>query len=158
MGLIVGWRLGAIDISHQIAALLERLPLAVALFDASGCTLAKVGQLSGLLGGAMPSRDRAQASRWTSKDAQGSLIAPTDWPSERALRGEVHTAGMVGRYRDAGEHLIKVTSIPVTTTTKGSAAMAFLQRIDRPVRCADGSHLDLEQRFIETLVKAVSAA
>ncbi|MFT3723446.1 MAG: hypothetical protein QM773_07640 [Hyphomonadaceae bacterium] len=130
----------------------------MALFDASGDTLGKAGQLSGLLGPVMPSRDRAQASRWTFKDAQGSLIAPTNWPSERALRGEVHTAGMLGRYRDGGEHLIKVTSVPATTVTNGNIAMAFLQHIDRSGRCAEGSCLDLEQRFIETLMKAISAA
>ncbi len=149
--------MGAIDISHQIAALLERLPLAVTLIDASGTHVAKVGNLSGLLGAVIPSRDPREAKRWSFTDRNGAAIPLADWPSARALRGEMLPSGMIGRFQNDGEHLIKVTSVP-TFSMKGVAAVTFLQRLDQPGRCADGSHLDLEQRFIETLVKAVSAA
>ena len=145
------------DVSHQIAALLDRLPIAVAMFDASGSLTGKAGQLSGLLGAVLPSRDRAQASRWRFTDKKGAIIPPDHWPSECALRGDVNLAGLVGRYQDNGEHLIKVTSIP-TQTPSEVAVMAFLQRIDTPSRCAEGSYADVEQRLVDTLIRAVSAA
>lgn len=113
--------------------------------------------LSGLIGAAIPSRDKVQRSRWRFTDPAGVVIAPPNWPSAAALRGHVNLAGQVGRYRDGDELLIRVTSVPTFSASSDIAAVTFMQRIDSAGRSADGSHADLEHRFIEALVKAIAA-
>lgn len=143
---------------ERIAVLLDRLPLAVALVDASGQILGRAGKASGVLGAAIPSRDKDRIHRWKFTDRGGSIIAPTDWPSARALRGEINYAGLVGRYQDGGEHTIRVVTIPVEIPDTRLAAVAFIQHIDRSHRAVEGEQSDLEQRFIDTLAKAISGA
>jgi hypothetical protein len=127
------------------------------MIDASGMMLGKAGALSGILGGMLPSRDRIQRSRWLFADQRGTVIAPTNWPGASALRGEMNFSGLIGRYQNDGEQVIKVTSIPILSSTSGVAAVTFLQRLDCAGRSADGSHADLEQRFMDTLVKSVAS-
>lgn len=144
------------DIAPKIAFILERLPIAIALLDATGKVVGKSGQLSGILGDSIPSRDPTTRSRWSFADRSGGIIAPTDWPSARALRGEHIRGGMIGVYENEGRHIIKVTSVPASGMADEVAVITFLQKTDRETRSAEGSYSDLEYRIIEALMRSLS--
>lgn len=145
------------DIPRALAAIIDLLPVAIALVDSNGAIVGKSGQMACVLGDAIPSRDPDEAKRWHFADARGAAIDREHWPAARALRGEVLHSGMIGRYRKDGERLIKVVSIPFTAPHTDLAAMTFLQLLDRERRSPDGHLEDLEERFIDTLVSSLGA-
>lgn len=144
-----------VEIPHRIAEILERLPLAVALGDRAGAYLGKAGQLAGVIGAVMPSREDAQASRWRFADQRDTAFARKDWPGARALRGEVNYAGMVGRYQNEGDHTIRVVSVPAGGPESDLAAVTFLQLVEPR---SSGRDLGLENNLLDMLAKSISSA
>lgn len=139
------------DLAHKLAFILERLPVAVALLNASGNVVGRAGRLSGVLGAGIPAPVCAFEGTWRFEDQHGAALHPSQWPCARSLRGEYLPTGLVGCYTNAGEHKIKVTSVPTTHLSGDVAAVSFLQQIDATSRSAHGSHADLEYRIINTL-------
>ena len=66
---------------------LERLPVAIGLIDADGRFIALNGTMRGIFGDVIPSRDAEQVKKWQVFDDHGNLLDPSQWPSERTLRG-----------------------------------------------------------------------
>ncbi len=145
------------DIAGRLAAVLDELPVAIALVSATGHFLGKAGGMAHLLGDVIPSHDPHEASRWSFTDARGVSIPRSDWPSPRALRGERVYGGLIGTYRDSsGERRMKVISMPTLDPTSEVATVVFIQSLDVKSRSAAGSHHDLQQRLIDELAKAVT--
>lgn len=143
------------DIIHKLAFLLERLPIAVALLDASGRVVGRAGYLSGVLGAGIPTPEAPYKGAWSFRDQDGVHLHPSLWPCARSLRGEYLPSGLIGSYENNGEHRIRVTSVPTSHLFDDVAAVSFLQQVDRRTRSAEGSHSDLEYRIIETLKTAL---
>ena len=149
------WEPAITDIYKRLEAVLEKMPVAVALVSRSGELVGKTGGISGLLGKMAPSFDVREAGRWSFADASGAAIPHTDWPSGRALRGERNYAGMIGKFIDGEVRKVKVTSMPTFDPKDEVAAITFVQALDDRSRSAAGSHHDLQERLIDELVKAV---
>lgn len=146
------------DISIRLAAVLDELPIAIALVSPSGQFLGKAGGMSRILGDMIPSYDPNNINRWRFTDAAGAVIPPTDWPTPRALRGERIDTGMLATYRDTTcERRMKVISMPTQDPEGEIAAIYFLQVLDAPTRSANGSLHDLQQKLIDELAQAVVA-
>ena len=145
------------DIHLHLAAVLEKLPIAIGLVSSSGRLVGKAGGMADILGDTVPSHDAREARRWSFTDARGHAIPPSQWPSARALRGERNYAGMIGKLHDGDERAIKVVCIPTLQPDSDIAAVTFVQVLDTRSSSVDGSHLDLQQRLIDNLVQAVAA-
>lgn len=146
-----------LDLSLRLAAVLEELPVAVGLVSPKGRLISKTGSMTSMLGANVPSFDAREAGRWDFRDAGGSAIPATDWPSGRALRGERHYDGMIGTFIDGEKQKVKIIAMPVFDPTHQVGAITFLQLLDSKGRSAAGSHHDLQRRLIDELVKAVGA-
>ncbi len=147
-----------LDLSSRLAAVLDELPVAIGLVSPTGRLISKSGGMVSLLGKHVPSFDPREAGRWDFRDAGGSAIPASDWPSGRALRGERHYEGMVGTFIDGEIRKVKIISMPVLDPTHKVGAITFLQALDAKGRSAEGSHHDLQRRLIDELAKAVAAA
>lgn len=140
----------------SLGAVLDELPVAVALVSSSGQVLSKTGGMRGLLGAYVPSFNALEATRWTFNDASGAAIPVRDWPSGRALRGERHYSGMIGSFIDGEMRKVRVTSMPTFDPMSEVAAVSFVQVLDTRKASAEGSHHDLQEKLIDHLVKAIS--
>lgn len=149
--------LGAVisELSNRLTTLLDALPLAVALVDARGNYLSKAGKMTGVLGHGIPSRDAFAAGRWRVEDDRGVPIGPANFPTEKALRGEVDYAGAIGIYKDEGEHRFRVISVPSLSEEGDVAAVTFVRLMDPQGLKAGGG--ELEQRLIDMLSHALVA-
>lgn len=146
------------DIHLHLAAVLEELPIAIALVSPSGRLLGKAGGMADMLGDTVASQDPREAARWSFRDESGSAIPRTLWPSARALRGEYDDEGMLGCLWKGERQPVRVTCVPTLSSGSDVAAVAFLQFLDAPTRSAEGSHQELQQRLIRELAKAVSSS
>lgn len=143
------------DIAHKLAFLLERLPITIAMLDASGLIVGKFGQLSDILGVRTPSRDSETRWRWQFTDRTGAPISAENWPDALALRGELPPSSVIARHEQDGVRLIKVTAVPMADMQGDIAAVALFHQVDLAGRSADGSHSDLEHRLVEALKAAL---
>jgi myo-inositol catabolism protein IolC len=143
------------DLSKKLDAVLNDLPLAVALVDPTGRFVGKSGRMSGMLGDFIPSRSARDAPLWRFTDSGGSIIRPDHWPAARALRGETLPEGMTGTWRKDQEHQVKVIALPFPDPEVDLAAITFVQLIDRERRAREGVHNDLEERLLLALVRAI---
>lgn len=152
------YRLGSlmIDLSQKLAAVLDELPIAVALVSRTGRFLGKAGGMANLLGDVVPSHNASEVRRWSFLDECGAAIPPNLWPVARALRGEANYAGLVGTVWHGEQHRVRVTCVPTSAPDSEVAAVSFLQFLDAPARSADGSDQELQQRLIRELAKAVA--
>ncbi len=147
------------DISHKLAAVLEGLPVSVGLFSRTGRILGRAGgRMAGLHRDIAPSQDSREAARWSFVDERGATISRTNWASARALRGECDDAGLVGSFWQGEKHPVRVTCVPTCSPGSEVAAVAFLQFLNTPTRCAEGSHQELQQRLIRELAKALASS
>lgn len=146
------------DIAHRLVTVLELLPVAVGLVSSSGRVLGKAGGMANLLGDMIPSRDAREFVRWTLTDRTGAILPSSQYPSDRALRGEQDYVGAIGTYHDAdGDHAVKVISMPTGNSHGDIAAVTFVQLLDTKNRSIDGSHFDLQQKLIDNLAQAVAS-
>ena len=73
----------------RLTAILDQVPGAVGLFSTEGRSLLRRGPLSHLWSAMIPSRDPILGRRWRSFDEAGRLLPTSDYPGERALKGEI---------------------------------------------------------------------
>jgi hypothetical protein len=144
------------DIVLKLSAVLERLPVAIGLVSSTGHFVGKAGGMAGILGRMDPSHDAREATRWSFNDRRGAAIPRSEWPSARALRGERHYDGMIGRLHDGDERPIKVISLPVHSPGSRVAAFVFVQVLENRTPSSDGSHYDLQHRLIDELAKSLA--
>jgi PAS domain S-box-containing protein len=137
------------DSEARLAAILEQLPIGVGLFDREGRFLLRGGLLGNLWDNVMPSRDPAQRERWRSYDADGQLLQPTDYPGERALRGETVLPGTDFIYTadDGHQTWIRVSAAPFRNAAGDVVgAVAIMQDVDAAKR-AEQVIRGSEERF-----------
>lgn len=146
------------DMSLKLSAVLERLPVAVGLVSSSGHVIGKSGGRASMLGRMVPSHDPREATRWAFNDRTGAAIPPSQWPTARALRGERHYDGMLGRFRDGEDCPVKVISLPVYAPGSKVAAVFFVQVLETRTPSQDGSHIDLQHRLIDLLARTITSS
>jgi PAS domain S-box-containing protein len=84
----------------RLLAILEHLPVGVALTDIDGRVVLSNTMMRDYVGGRIPSRDLDRMDRWIARDGSGRPVPPGSWPVERALRGESVEPGVEFTYRD----------------------------------------------------------
>lgn len=138
---------------ERLTAILDQIPGAVGLFDAEGQFLLRKGPLAHLWDDIIPSRDPESARRWRSFDQSGRLLPTSQYPGERALRGETVAPGTDFLYSKdkATETWIRVSAAPFRDATgEIRGAVTFLQEIDKEKRA--------EQRLRESESRLKAAA
>lgn len=128
------------DSEARLAAVLEVLPVGVALLDAAGRLLVANAEMRRFAPGRLPSLDPERRGRWIGHHPDGREIAPEDVPGRRALRGEAVLPGQdfLCRLDDGTEAWVRVAAVPlrdgaavtgaVVVATDITAARAAAQR------------------------------
>lgn len=112
----------------QLAAVIEHVPVGIGLFDTEGRYLMANPHLQELVGNVLPSRE--PRSRWRAYDAEGNLLAPSEYPSARALRGEtVPPTVDFHIYLDGGERWIVFGAVPLWRDGKVAGGISVAQDI-----------------------------
>lgn len=145
------------DSEARLSAILEDLPVAIAMFDRSGQFVIRSGALGYVLGETIPSRDRRGLGRWQIFNADGELADPPDWPGARVLRGESNVAAMPSLYSSArGEtRRLRISATPFKEASV-LGGIVLLQDLDLERRGRDGLHDHLEGRFVDALFHALA--
>lgn len=99
---------------QRLTSILDQLLGAVGLFGTDGRSLLRRGALSHLWDEMLPSRDPDLGRRWRSFDEAGRLLPTSDYPGERALRGEKVVPGidLLFTADDGGETWYRVSAAP----------------------------------------------
>jgi len=130
--------------------LIEHLPVGVCLLDASERSLLtnpvfrKFLPDYPLIAGA----SEGAPTRWQGYDAQGRLLAPENYPSARAFRGELATPGdeFLLAKEDGTQVWVSIAAVPLVDDAGGKAGIILvLDDIDGSKRTL----LDLEQQVAE---------
>lgn len=97
-----------------MAAILQQLPVGVSVFDAYGRQVLGNATAERLLG-VMSPHDPESAKLWQGFRDDGSLLPPSDYPGERALRGETTTPGadFLHTLPDGGQVWLRVSAAPL---------------------------------------------
>ncbi|WP_270938833.1 PAS domain-containing protein [Falsiroseomonas oryzae] len=99
----------------RLATLLDALPVGVGLVDTAGRLVVANREMRRFVSEVIPSRDPAQHDRWRGFHADGSRIAPTEFPASRALRGESVLPGIdfIHVAADGQEVWTRVGAVPL---------------------------------------------
>jgi len=118
---------------QRLAAIIDQVPGGVALFDSDGKLLLRGGPLGALWGDMMPSADPAEQTWWQGYHADGSPIATSDYPGQRALRGEIVTPGLDFLHTDdRGEKCwFRVSAAPFRRDRRVAGAVAYIENVDK---------------------------
>ncbi|NUR44901.1 MAG: PAS domain S-box protein, partial [Sphingomonas sp.] len=141
---------------HQwLAAILDQVPGGVGLFDNDGQLVLRGGPLGRLMGDALPSVDPASRNSWQGHYADGSRIVTSDFPGQRALRGELVMPGLDFLHTDdqGGSRWFRVTAAPFRRDQKVAGAVVYIEDIDKEKRSEERL-----RRSEETLKSAVELA
>src|SRR5690242_13209410 len=112
--------------SWRITDAIDRLPLALGIFDADGQFQFVTGAFRSVLGNCIPSHDPQMVSRWEIYDEQGARFDPPQWPSAMALRREVVVPGRIGLFRENGTtKLLRVAAVPLLRKNKKPGGMVL---------------------------------
>jgi PAS domain S-box-containing protein len=133
----------------RLAAILQQLPVGVALVDREGRFLLRGGPLGHLWQEVMPSQDPAQQRRWRSYDSDGQLLRPDDYPLAPALRGETVLPGtdFIHTADDGHEHWVRVSAVPFRNAVGDvEGAVAIMQDVDAAKR-AEQAIREREEQF-----------
>jgi PAS domain S-box-containing protein len=136
----------------RLAALLEQLPVGIGLTDREGRFLIRNSRLNNFVGDRLSSLDPVSAARWRAWDEDGRLLDPTEWPSARALRGEVVSPGTEMLYTGAEGRQIwtRVLSVPFRDQAgEVSGVIVVVQDIDEQRRAEN--RLDVLVRVSELI-------
>ncbi|MDP3493190.1 MAG: LuxR C-terminal-related transcriptional regulator [Hyphomonadaceae bacterium] len=146
--------------SMWLADALDRLPVAIALIDRQGRYIELNGALSSLFGSVIPSRDPEQRQRWQVFDESGGLVDSSNWPSERALRGERIMGGTDSVYmaNTDQERRLRLFATPFVDAGGRSAGLVLIQDVDLDMHAVGQAFETLQKRFIETLVTTIRKA
>jgi len=141
----------------RLAAILEQLPVAVALFGPDGKFVVRGGALRTMLGDVIPPRDPQQAQRWQIYTTEGTTVDPPEFPSERALRGETIVPGMAAIYRGPSgrKRWLRVSTAPFREAGEIAGGVVLMQDIDQERRGQDRLRDVPEARFADTLFEAL---
>lgn len=125
----------------RLTAAFESVSAGVAVIDLNGkLVVANAEYRRFLPSGIIPSRDPARVDRWKAWHADGRLVAPEDFPSARALRGESATPGLEMLYTDeeGREIWTEVASAPTFDEAgRVTGAVTTISNIDQRKRGAD---------------------
>nr|WP_253207093.1 ATP-binding protein [Verticiella sp. GG226] len=105
----------ALSASEQrLRTVIDQLPTGVGVTDLQGRWLLANGLMERYVPKGVPSRTPERIARWQAWDADGNALAPSEWPSARALRGESVVPGLDARYLDdeGVEHWLRVSAAP----------------------------------------------
>jgi signal transduction histidine kinase/DNA-binding response OmpR family regulator len=125
------------DSEARLSAILEQLPIGVGVIDDTGHWTLSNGVMRTFAAKSVPSRDPEQRPRWQAFNPDGSPLNPTQWPGERALRGETVSPGIefIHKRADGREIYLLVSAVPFRhqggATTE---AIVTLQDIDERKR------------------------
>jgi len=140
------------DSEARLAALLEQLPVGIGLTDRDGRFLIRNSLLNNFVGDRLSSLDPVAAARWSAWDENGRLLEPPEWPSARALRGEVVSPGLEMLYTAADGNPIwtRVLSVPFRDQAgELSGVIVVVQNIDEQIRAEN--RLDVLFRVSELI-------
>jgi PAS domain S-box-containing protein len=121
----------------RLSAILNQVPGAVGMFDREGHFILRGGPLSHLWDHSIPSLDPGSIQRWRGFDAHGGLLPRSQYPGERALRGETVTPGLDFIYTadDGGEIWIRISAAPFRNATGVIVGgVAIMQNVDEEKR------------------------
>jgi PAS domain-containing protein len=123
-----------------LSAVIEQLPVGLGLMDANGQWIVRNATMDQFLPNGIPSLTPEFKNRWRGYDGEGNPVPPRDWPSQRALRGEVVTgAEMIFTDDDGDDRWIRVSAAPLLNKGGGIIAVtAVLQDISERKREEQG--------------------
>lgn len=134
----------------RLSALFDSLPVGVGVSDASGAmVLANDAMEHYLPTRRLPSRDEQRLGRWTILDAGGNPVAWTDFPGQRALRGERVVPGVEALYRedDGREVWVHISSVPIVEADGTvSGQVSVVTDIDR-VKRTEAALRESEEKY-----------
>ena len=91
----------------RLSAILEQIPFGVGLLDLAGGWIFTNSTMRRFAPAVIPSRDTERMAQWRAVAADNNQpLKPDQWPSARALRGEVVSPGIDFRYTDDEGHEI----------------------------------------------------
>jgi PAS domain S-box-containing protein len=140
------------DSEARLAALLEQLPVGIGLTDRDGRFLIRNSLLNNFVGDRLSSLDPVPAARWRAWDEDGRLLDPSEWPSARALRGEVVSPGteMLYTAADGKQIWTRVLSVPFRDQAGAlTGVIVVIQNIDEQRRAEN--RLDVLIRVSELI-------
>ena len=144
------------DSEERLSAILQQLPVGVALMDLDGQVVTSNEVMRGFMPISIPSRDPERVDRWRSFQPDGGLLEPNLWPGARALRGETVAPGVEFLFRtDAGTEIwTRLAASPFRDATgKIIGAVAVVEDIDQLKRAQEALR-DADRRkdeFLATL-------
>jgi PAS domain S-box-containing protein len=126
---------------RRLAAILEALPIGVALVDENGATVSGNEVYRRFIPRAVPSRDQARAGLWIGYGEDGRSLDPSDYPAAKALRGEPAWPGVEFLYRGdeaRGPVWTRVAALPFRDDSgKVVGATVVVSDIDEEKRARD---------------------
>jgi PAS domain-containing protein len=152
------------DERKLLASVLQNLPLGVGVYDREGNlthfnqALRDYARIDSL-----PSRQPAETRRWRGYDAEGRMIAPSDHPGARALRGERVMPG-IDFLHDSGdgpERWLRVSAVPFRREgAEGDEAIVVVQDIDDLKRVSErieavATRYASQSRFLEATLSSI---
>lgn len=120
-----------------LSAFLEQLPVGTGLFDPQGSLMVTNSMFRRFISGVIPSQDPENGWRWRAWGTNGRLLKQSEWPGQRALRGENVTRGTDFLYtsNDGRDIWIRISSVPFRDGAgKIKGAITVLQDIDEQKR------------------------
>ncbi|OEU41811.1 hypothetical protein BGV40_12920 [Methanosarcina sp. Ant1] len=123
-----------------LSTFLEQLPVGIGLADTQGRWLVINNMFRRFVSEVIPSRDPENSLRWMAWRADGRLLEQSEWPSERALRGENITLGVDFLYTSDDERGIwtHVSSVPfLNEAGEITGAITVIQDIDEQKRTGE---------------------
>jgi PAS domain S-box-containing protein len=99
----------------RFVTLIENLPFSAGMFDTNGRVVVGNPALHDLLPrGLVPSRDPDAQSEWTGYDGAGAVLALSEYPVSRALKGQVvQNVAFIHRRPDGGARWMNMSCIPI---------------------------------------------
>ena len=139
---------------ERLATVMRHLPVGVGVIDTRGHVVIANPAWKNLLRGDIPSVDFEEARRWRAVSREGRPVAPSDYPGQRALRGEEVLPGIdfLRREDDGVERWTRVSAVPLRDRTgQITGALAMLQDIDEERRAeAQRAELLAKERALES--------
>jgi PAS domain S-box-containing protein len=121
----------------QLAAILEQIPLGVGLLDRGGRFTVRNSALKRCVGEVIPSNDPVMGERWRAPGHDDQLVDRSEWPAQRALRGETVVPGIDFIYTSEGgqETWMRVSAAPFRRETgELTGAVTVIQDVDAEKR------------------------
>lgn len=140
-----------------LADALERLPIAIGLIDDEGKYIALSGAMKDLFGHVIPSRNADLKRMWQVFDDNGNLVDPSNWPSERILRGAKGMTSLNGIYLAGSERerRARLISTPFVDSTGQSRGLVVMYDNELEHKAQEQRFGRLQQRYVETLIDTI---